>query len=388
MTTEVIICPKCKSEIPLTEAFTLQIKDGLKKEFDAKLEKLQKLSEETLQKEKEKIEKLAKEKAEQKIQIDLDDLHQQILEKDEKIKVAHNNELELRKKTRELEDREKDIEIEILKQINEERDKIKDDAIKKFQEMFRLQMAEKDSKISSLSSTVDDLQRKIAQGSQQLQGEVLEQELEELLCDLFPYDVIEPVEKGIKGADIIQKIFNSGSYCGSIIWETKRAKAWNKDWIPKLKSDQNEAKANIAVICSTIYPKEMDCFGFVEGVWITDYSSVPGLATALRIGSIDLAREKVVATGRTEKMELLYNYVNSQEFHQKVRGIADAVKMMNEDLAKEKRAMEKIWSKREKQIQGVVLNTVRMVGDMQGIMGKSLQEINVFELEEPTEREE
>lgn len=388
MTPDVIICPQCRTEIPLTEAITHQIRDGLRKEFDADTKKLKENFERDLLKETQKIEIAAAETAKTLVKIDLDDLRKQISEKDEKIKEGYKKELEFRQKTRDLEEREKRIELDILKRVDEERNKIKDDAIKNFQDQFRLQLAEKESKISSLSSTVDELQRKIAQGSQQIQGEVLELELEEILHDLFPSDVIEPVAKGVKGADLLQKIYHFGSYCGLIIWETKRAKAWHKDWIEKLKSDQNDAKANIAVLYSTIFPKEMECFGLVDGVWITDYSSISGLATALRVSFIELAHEKVVATGRNEKMELLYTYVNSSEFRQKVQGIADAIKAMQEDIVKEKRAMEKIWSKREKQIQGVVINTVRIVGDMEGIMGKSLQEMKVFELDEAPRNDE
>lgn len=388
MTPDVIICPQCRNEIPLTEAITQQIRDGLRKEFDADTKKLKENFERDLLKKTQKLEIVAAEKAKALVQIDLDDLRKQISEKDEKLKEGYKKELEFRQKTRELEEREKQIELDILKRVDEERSKIKDDAIKNFQDQFRLQLAEKESKILSLVSTVDELQRKIAQGSQQLQGEVLEIELEELLHNFFPSDVIEPVAKGVKGADILQKIYHFGSYCGSIIWETKRAKVWHKDWILKLKSDQSEAKANIAVLYSTVFPKEMECFGLTEGVWITDYSSITGLATSLRINLIEIAREKVVSTGKNEKMELLYTYVNGPEFRQKVQGVADAITSMQDDLVKEKRAMEKIWAKREKQIQGVVLNTVRMVGDMQGIMGKSLQEINVFELEESTEPDE
>lgn len=442
MKSEVIVCPKCRTKIPLTEAVTQHIRADLKKQFDAEIEE-----------EKEKIEAEAKKQAESKVETDLEDLRQQISEKDEKLEESRKKELEFRRKTRELdekektlesevlkrveeqqnkireeavqkvqlelddlknqvsekdeqikavqkkelefrqkerklEDREKAIELEIFKRIEEERTTIQTDAIKNFQEQFRLQLADKENKIKSLSSTVDELQRKIAQGSQQLQGEVLELELENLLIDMFPSDQIEPIAKGVMGADVLQKIIHLGTYCGSIIWESKRAKGWNKDWIPKLKSDQSEANANTAVLYSTIFPKGTKCSCQIDGVWVTDHSSMPVLATALRVALIEVARERVVSTGRNEKMELLYNYVNSPEFRQKVRGIAENIKTMQDDLAKEKRAMEKIWAKREKQIHGVVLNTVRIIGEMQGIVGKSLEEIEVFELEERTEKTE
>jgi hypothetical protein len=442
---EVIFCPKCNAEIPLTDAITHQIKENLKKEYDDEIKKIKENNEKELLKQREKIESIAKIEAEKKAQTDLEDLRQQITEKDEKIEEARKKELEIRKKTRELEnkekgleeeilkrvaesqgkikeeaekkvqtdledlrqqitekdgkinearkmelefrqkvrdleEKEKDIDLEILKRVEENREKIKEEAVKKLQETYRLQLLERENKISSLYSTVDELQRKINQGSQQNQGEVLELDLEGRLHELFPSDKIEPVAKGIRGADILQKIFHNGTYCGSIIWETKNAKNWNKNWIFKLKSDQSEAKADIAVLYSTVIPEEVECFGQFDGVWITDCKSLKGLATALRIGSIDLTREKIISTGRNEKMELLYNYVNSPEFRQQVRGIADAINSMQDDLSKEKRAMERLWSKREKQIESVVHNTVRILGDMEGIVGKSLQEMKVFEL--------
>jgi len=453
MKSEVISCPKCHTKIPLTDAITSQIRADLRKEFDSELEYFKEKTKQDLIGEKEKIESAAKKTAEAKVQIDLEDLQrqisekdaklesalktelefrhrtreleereislelevlkrveeeqnkiredatqkvqleledlkQQVSEKDEKIKTALKKELEFRQKERKLEDREKAMDLEILKRVDEERTSIQNEAIKNFQEQFRLQLADKETQIKSLSSTVDELQRKIAQGSQQIQGEVLELELEDLLRDMFPSDIIEPIAKGVRGADILQKIYHSSTYCGSILWESKRTKTWNKDWIRKLKADQNEAKANTAVLYSIVFPKEMECSGQIEGIWITDRSSMPVLASALRVAFIEVAREKVVSTGKNEKKELLYNYVSGPEFRQKVRGVADNLKIMQEDLAREKRAMEKIWAKREKQIQGVVLNTIQIVGDMHGIVGKSLDEVKVFELEDGTEKTE
>jgi len=380
MAAEVITCPKCYTKIPLTEALTNQIREGLRKELSSEIERIKQDYKHELEDEREKIRVTEKEKAEQRLQVDLEDLRQQISEKNQKIEQANKKELDFRKKTRDLEEKEKTIELEIQKRIDEERQKICDDSIRTFQETFRLQLAEKEKTIIGLSKNVDELQRKISQGSQQLQGEVPELELEQLLRDLFPQDKIEPIAKGARGADIIQKVFYNGVYCGSILWESKRAKSWAKDWVHKLKADQVEAKADIAVLSSTVFPKDLDSFGFYEGVWVTDFNSISGLAMALRSNLIDVARERVISSGRNDKMEILYTYINGPEFRRKVQSIADSIVAMQEDLNKEKRAIEKLWAKREKQIQTVAINTIRMIGEMEGITGKSLKETDSFEL--------
>lgn len=385
MVTEIIICPNCHTEIPLTEAITHQIKDEFKIEFESKIEKLKTEFQGKLLEEKEKIEKIAKERAESIIRTDIDDLKAQISEKDEKLKKSSQKELDFLRQAREIKDREENLELEIAKKIDEERNKIKEDSIKKFQEQFRLRLEEKEQQIQGLSLTVDDLQRKIAQGSQQLQGEVLELELEDLLHELFPADIIEPVAKGVKGADILHQVQHNGKYCGTILWESKRAKNWKNEWVSKLKNDQRDANADIAVLYTSVFPKEMTNFDFFDGVWITDHSSIAGLATALRFNLIEVIRAKIISEGKNEKMEMMHNYLCGPEFKLKLQGIGESVISMQKDLQKEKIAMEKIWAKREKNIQGIWINAGRIVGDMHGILGRSFPEIQGFELTDGSE---
>jgi hypothetical protein len=382
MKTETIICPNCHAEIPLTEAITHRITESIKREKEHEIQEIKQSYEAKIQEEKKTIDKQAKERAELNVQVDLEDLRSQIIEKDKKIAESIQKELEYRKKERSIREREEALDLEIAKRIDQERSQVAEDAIKGFQDNFRLQLAEKDKQIKGLSSTVDELQRKLSQSSQQLVGEVQELELEEKLHHLFPNDEIEPITKGVRGADILQKVHHDGKYCGSILWESKRAKSWSKDWILKLKSDQREINADIAVLYTTTFPKDMKNFGFFENVWITDYSSAEGLGTALRFNLIELTHLKIMSEGKNEKMEQLYNYLTGSEFKNKVQGIADSIISMQIQLQKEKRAMEKLWSARERNIQSIVINTVRMVGDMQGILGKALPEVKGFELEE------
>jgi len=381
MSEPVIVCPHCHKEIPLNEAMSHKIREEMGKQFekDAKereAELISKFSEDCAE-----IERKAKQSAEEKIAVEFKDLTQQIAEEKKKREQAENTELELRKKMRDIEDREKNLNLEIERTLAEEKQKIEENVIKRVTEDQRLKDQDKEQLITQLTNQINDLKRKVEQGSQQFQGEVLELELENLLKNNFPSDTIDPVPKGIRGADVLQRVHNpSGTYCGTIIWESKRAKSWAKGWIPKLKADQREAKAEISVIYTSVMPKGVSSFSLVEGVWVTDYPSIFGLATALRINLMQVASIKLSSVSKNEKMELLYKYLSGPEFRQKVEGIADSVIAMQQDLETEKRAMVKNWAKRAKNIEGVIYNTVGIVGDFQGI-GASLPPMKVLELD-------
>jgi len=407
VTEQVIICPHCKKEIPLTEAISHQIREQLQKDFEAEREKAEKLLEQKnealrakekeledaiksmeeqitqkIQEEKEKLEVEIKKKVIEESELKIKDLIGQIEEKDKKLQESQKAELELRKQRRELEEKKKAFELEMERKLDEEREKIRETAARMFSEEHRLKDLEKEKQISDLRKQIEDLKRRAEQGSQQMQGEVLELDLEDVLRINFPSDEIAPVPKGIRGADILQKVHNpTGQYCGTIIWESKRTKAWSDGWMQKLRDDQREVHADIAVILSITLPKDVSNFAFIDGIWVTDYSSMIGLVTALRINLIQVAMTKLSAVGKQEKMEVLYNYLSGPEFRQRVEAIVEAFSSMKKDLDQEKRAMNKIWSKREKQIERVVLNTSGMYGDMQGIIGASLPEIKSLELE-------
>jgi hypothetical protein len=236
------------------------------------LKKEKQIQEEVLRQvglERARIEEEAKKKAEEKTLLDMKDLKEQLNEKDKRLEEARKAELELRKQRRELEERQKSIELELSRRLDEEREKIRSEAVKAISEEHRLKDLEKDKKISDMLQQIEDLKRRAEQGPGQLKGEVLEIELEDLLRAEFPFDQIEPVAKGKRGADILQKVHNaSGQYCGTIIWETKRTKGWNDGWIDKLKEDQREAKAEIAVIVTTALPKEVSNFALIDWVWV------------------------------------------------------------------------------------------------------------------------
>lgn len=382
MSDPVIVCPHCKREIPLTEAISHQIRAQLRKEYDEETDKKLKL-------ERERIENEVRRQTEQTVEVEVRDLREQVEEQKKKLVKAEAFELELRKKSRELEESKRAFELEMTRKLDEERQGIRDEAAKKFADEHKFKDLEKEKQISDLRQQIDELKRKAEQGSQQLQGEVLELELEALLKANFPHDQIEPVPKGVRGADVVQRVYNeSGQPCGSIIWESKRTKAWSDGWIPKLKEDQRDVKADIAAIVSAVLPKEVSTIACLSGVWVTNDASVLGLTIALRMCLIQVAMAKTASVGKQEKMELLFGYLCGPEFRQKVEGIVEAFVSMKKDLDQEKRAMAKIWSRREKQIEQVVSNTARMYGEMQGIIGASLPEIKSLELKAEDSGEE
>ena len=241
--------------------------------------------------------------------------------------------------------------------------------------------------MEDMRKTIDDLKRKAEQGSMQTQGEVLELDLEASLKARFPYDNIEPVSKGMRGADVIQKVLNpAGQDCGSIVWETKRTKAWSDGWIEKLKSDQREVNAEIAVIVTEALPKGMQQFGQMEGVWITSPVLSGSIAAVLRESLIKINLAILSSVNKGEKMEILYDYFSGSQFRQKIEAVVEAFSTMKNDLDKEKRAITKSWSKREKQIEKVILNTAGLYGDMQGIIGASLPEISMLDYDSDSEK--
>ena len=372
---ETIKCPNCDELFELSEAISYDIEKRIKKKHEIEIEEKRKAFEEK-----------AKKDAYESVTLELSDLREQLEEKTTNLKEARKQELELLKKQRELQEKEENMELEVTRKLDEERQKILEKATGKFEEEHRLKDAEKDKKLNDMKKQIDELKRKSEQGSQQTQGEVLELDLENILKKSFTHDNIEPVPKGIKGADVLHKVHSpSGQFCGTIVWETKRTKAWSDKWIAKIKEDQRRVKGEIAVILTTVLPKDVRSFAHINGIWVTDYSSMVELATAIRMGLIEVAKTKQAAVGKKEKMEVVYNYLSGSDFKQKVEAIVEAFKAMKEDLEKEKKAFSKSWAKREKQLELVITNTAGMYGDIHGIIGTSLPEIKLLEIESEEE---
>ena len=321
------------------------------------------------------------EKAKGELEITLGMLQQQVRDQDEKLKTATARELKLLQDKRDLETRAEQLDLEVARKIEDERKSIASEIAARKDEEHRLREAEKDHKISDLIKQIEDLKRRAEQGSQQTQGEVQELELEKMLCAEFPHDALNEISKGIRGADCMQEVFTPGGQsCGKILWESKRTKNWNNAWVDKLKEDQREAKADIAVIVSQAMPEGLRHVGHLGGIWVCDFASAVGMAYILRAGLVQVAIARASVVGKNEKMEMLYEYLSGAEFRHAVQGVIEAFTQMRDDLESEKRAAERLWAKREKQSTKAIVNMARMYGGIQGIVGKALPAIPALEL--------
>jgi hypothetical protein len=287
----------------------------------------------------------------------------------------------LLRKQRELDDAKRELDLTVEKRAQASLSEIRQKARAEAEESLKLKVAEKEQQISSMQRQIDELKRKAEQGSQQLQGEVPELELEATLRAHFPVDRIEPVGKGEFGGDVLQGVVSPvGQACGALLWETKRTKNWADGWLAKLRADQRAAGAEFAILVSNALPKGVDTFGYVDDIWVTDFRFVVPLAVALRQSLVEIASARQAQEGQETKMELVYQYLTGPKFKHRVEAIVEKFADMQADLDRERKAMTRLWAKREAQILGVIESTVGMYGDLQGIAGKALQEIEALQI--------
>jgi hypothetical protein len=393
MTEPTITCPNCKTEIKLTESLAAPLIAATRQQFEQQL--AQKDSDQVADQvaaqlkaerariivEESKKAKLASAaELENKVR-ELGDLQEVLKARDEKLAEAQKAQVELIKKQRELDDAKRELDLTVEKRVQEGLDATRLKAKKEAEDEQKLKVMEKEQTIAAMQKQIEDLKRRAEQGSQQLQGEVQELELENLLRTKFPFDSIDPVPKGEYGGDVLHRVVGAGGQSGgTILWEFKRTKNWSDAWLVKLRDDQRSAKAEIAVIVSQILPKGVDTFEMVEGVWVTHPRAALPVAMILRQSLLELALARQTTEGQQTKTEMVYQYLTGPRFRQRVEAIVEAFSTMQEDLDKERKVIMKQWAKREEQIERVMGATVGMYGDLQGIAGKSLQEIEGLEL--------
>lgn len=387
-----IKCPNCQHEFEATDAFRDEVQRELNtkaKEWQAKKEEEYKKKEdlfqqqlaEALSKQKlnieENIKKAVADDYENKLKL-LSEANQQ---NEEKLKEARQKELEFLKKEQELKNKEAELDIQLQKKLNDERNNLLNVIQKQEQERNALKFKEFEKQIEDQKKLIDEMKRKAEQGSMQRQGEVQELALEEMLKSTFPFDIIEEVGKGIKGADCMQFVRDSnGRECGKIIYESKRTKAFTNEWIEKLKNDMRAQSADIAIIVTETMPKDMDNFGMKDGVWICDYNEIKSLAFVLRDGLIKINNALVSQDNKGDKMQMLYNFLTGNEFKQQIEAIVEGFSALKEGIGKERIQMEKLWKEREKQLEKVLLNTSHFYGSVKGIAGNAISDIKTLEL--------
>lgn len=379
-----ITCPKCRHKFKIgQDVIARSVRDNIENEVKKKMTVD---FDNRLKEEKETLEKNLTENQNKEILF----LKNSLEEKAQKIDDFQERELKLMKQTNELETQKKEIELTTQRRLNEERKKIEEDSVKIAEEKFQFKILEKEKQLEDQKKLIAEMQRKAQQGSMQTQGEVVELTLEDILKKQFPHDQIEPVGKGINGADIIQKIITTGGdEVGTIAWEIKQTKAWTEEWVTKLKDDGRNIKANALVLVSAVLPKDIKSFGLYKGIWVTNFDSAVGLAMVIRQQSMSLAQFTSSQQNKEEKKDILYNYLTSQTFAGKIETIVENFVNMKSSLEKEKIAMTRIWTVRESQLTRLTETTVKMYGEIQGIAGaKQLPNLEIMELENIAQIEE
>ena len=318
MADESFPCPSCGKKIPLTRALRAEIEESLRQQFD---------------------------------------------------EAARRQELAMRQRERELERKQEDVELTVMRAIDKERARLVAEAHERLAEQHRLKDAEKERQLGDLRRQIEDLKRKAEQGSQQWQGEAAECELESLLRANFATDDVRAVAHGVRGADLHQIVIDQrGVRCAAILWECKNARNWSDGWVAKLKSDQRALGADVAVLVSQCLPKSVVRFGLVDGVLVCDFSSAAGLAAVVRSNLLQLSQARNAVINKGEKLELLHRYLSGVHFRQRVEAVVEAFAGMQADLEQERRAAERLWARRSRQIEAVTLGLAGMYGDLQGLV--------------------
>jgi len=386
-----IKCPKCGNEFEPNES----IRDQIKKELNQKAIEWQKRKDEEFQlkmdEEKKRIQQHLEENIRRSISLDYENqlrlLAQTNKDNEEKLKEARQQQLQLFKKEQELKNREAELELSVQKKLQLERErlsveirKLEEQRIATIETEYRLRMKEMEEKLEAQRKLAEEMRRKAEQGSMQLQGEVQELALEEMLQTAFPFDLILEVGKGVRGADCIQIVrSNFGQECGKIIYESKRTNAFANEWVEKLKTDMRSQGAEIAVLVTRAMPRDMDCFGIKDGVWVCDFSEVKALASVLREGVIRVFNTAKSNENKGDKMHLLYGYLTSSEFAEQWKAIREGFLAMKLSIQRERESMERLWKAREKQLEKVLLNAAHIRGSIEGIAGMDAVDLNLLE---------
>jgi hypothetical protein len=412
-----IICPSCKLEIKLTESLAAPLLESTRQQFEQQLaqkdrevaarEQAMRDGERQLAEAKQSLDRQVAEQVAARLKLDRErivaeesskaklaaamdleqktreiaDLQEVLKSRENKLAEAQQAQAEILKKQRELDDEKRELDLTIEKRVQAGLTATRDQARREAEEEQRLKVAEKEQTIAAMQKQIEELKRRAEQGSQQLQGEVQELDLENLLRSRFAFDLIEPVPKGEFGGDVVQRVVTTGGQPGgTILWESKRTRNWSDTWLVKLREDQRAAKAEIAVIVSHALPKNVDTFDVIDGVWVAHPRAAIPVATILRQSLLDVALARSATEGQQTKTEMVYQYLTGPRFRHRVEAIVEAFSTMQTDLDRERKAIMKQWARREVQIERVMQATVGMYGDLQGIAGKTLQEIEGLEL--------
>jgi hypothetical protein len=370
-----IQCPKCSNEIELTEQLAGPMLADMQASFNNELLKRETQAAQTLA----VAQAQAKEAAKAEAAIEQAALLERVQVQDEKLRDAQAAQAAALKREQHLKDKEAEIDLNLQKMLAQERPALAEKLAREADEKAGLKLAEQAQVMDGMKRQIEALKQKSEQGSMQTQGEAAEIVLEETLAAAFPIDGFVPVAKGVSGADVRQDVTGPNGTAGSILWESKRTKNWTAAWLAKLRDDQRASGCEVAVITSNALPDGVESFGLVDGIWVCAPRYAVPLASSLRQALLDVASAKGRAIGQETKMEMIYDYLTGTQFKQRVDAIVERFEDMQDNLRKERVFIEKQWALRAKQIDLVIASTVGMHGDLQGIAGRSMPEIESVE---------
>lgn len=374
----IITCKACGAQISIDEAILQGFKDEAMKEL--KLDHQKELKDIEA-----KVSQQLQEEFSKQSNLEIKNLKNELDERKLKEAEYREQELQLRKEKRLLIEEKKELDLEVQRKLDEELTKYEQKTMAKAAEAYRLKEASQNKIIDNLRQDLADATRRAEQGSQQLQGEILELDLEQSLKQNYPSDLIEPVPKGIKGADIKHVVKSPrGLECGIIIWELKRTKSWSDSWIAKLKSDMRAVNGNIPVIISECLPKSVTDLALYEGVWVASPTLALALAALLRKDLLDVGLQKALSKNRGNKADVLYEYITSHAFTQQVEALIETYTDMKDHINRERAYFERSWATRETQANRILLSTANIYGNMEGSIGhNSMPQIKGLDLLEP-----
>lgn len=325
----------------------------------------------------------AEQQARAAVALEKQHLEARLAEERAKLEQAQKAELALRRQAEDLERRARELDLELARRLDAKRAEWEAHLRQTLAAEQDLKLKEKEKQIEDMKRVIDELKRKSEQGSQELQGEVLELDIQAALERQFPHDEIQPVPKGVSGADLIQTVLDGqGRACGKIVWETKNTKHWSPQWLAKLKDDTRAVCGNLAVLVSSALPEGVHEFGLMEGVWVASRRAWPALAVALREQLVQVAFAQASQQGRNEKMAQLYDYLASEAFRHRIEAIVEAYQTLREQVERERRLLLRHWAEREKLLERAMLGASGMYGDVKGILGQAMTDIPALEVDE------
>jgi len=407
--TNLVQCPKCDHEFPVAEAILARInreaEAGIEVRVKAEREKMERAMQEKLQagadraaEDKLKAEEHAAKMRDEAVAAALK-LEQERQANEAKLQAGRDASRQksidelmskltaAQKENEELAAKERLGALEARRVANEEaQQRFEKQAVEltqKLEQEGQLKNKELELQLGTVRKQLEEANKRANQGSMQNQGAALEASFEDQLRAAFPRDSVSDVPTGASGADVILDVFNDhGSECGRILFETKRTANWSDEWLPKLREDMHRVGATIGVIITQVMPRGAQSSVYKDGIWVADFAAAMTLVRTLRWGLQTAALQKRISDQAGDASALLYEFVTGPDFRNRVQSILHTYSSMRTMLEKERRAMHRIWKKREAQLESLTGHTTHVIAHLEAKTGREIDGDAIAALED------